>query len=185
MHPVLRGLALRHLHEVDPGVPRQRGPFPGVALGELAFQRGRPEPADELRVIRIEYHSEEGEGHAPNVFAPGTSGQLGWRSWASRRSTVSSNRGADFGLSLISTLLRCCSPSRACLVQRLPVGVLAHLGARAPRRVRFPSASAWRGRRGTGDSQSLSDLTTRTTTTFGERRSPGWAVAGQACIASK
>ena len=26
---------------------------------------------------------------------------------------MSSNRGADFGLSLISTLLRCCSPSRA------------------------------------------------------------------------
>src|SRR6266545_5089843 len=113
MHPVLRGLALRHLHEVDPGVPRQRGPFPGVARDELALERCRPEPADVRRVIRIEYHSEEGEGHAPNVFAPGTSGQLGWRSWASRRSTVSSNRGADFGLSLISTLLRCCSPSRA------------------------------------------------------------------------
>ena len=76
MHPVLRGLALRHLHEVDPGVPRQRGPFAGLALGELAFQRGRPEPADELRLIRIEHHREEGEGHAPNVFAPGTSGQL-------------------------------------------------------------------------------------------------------------
>jgi hypothetical protein len=61
MHSILRDLALGHLHEVEARSAGERGPLTGLAFGQFAAQRGRPEMADPLRVASVEYDREERE----------------------------------------------------------------------------------------------------------------------------
>jgi hypothetical protein len=61
MHSILRDLALGHLHEVEARIAGERGPLTGIAFGQFASQRSRPEMADPLRVVSIEYDREERE----------------------------------------------------------------------------------------------------------------------------
>ncbi len=59
MHPILRDLALGHLHEIEARIAGERSPRSGFAFAEFTFQRSRPETADPLRVVCIEDDREE------------------------------------------------------------------------------------------------------------------------------